>query len=385
MQGEIKVGDKLQVMLIGCNYQVDNVGVFIFKCKVLLVLCVGEVGWVIVSIKDVYGVLVGDIFILVGDLVLKLLLGFQEMQLCVFVGLFLVDVEDYLDLCEVLDKLCLNDVVLCFEFESFEVMGFGFCCGFLGMLYMEIVQECLECEYNLDLISIVLMVVYEVLKIDGLIINMDNLVKLLLVNQVEEICELIICVNVFMFEEYIGNIIKLCEEKCGSQIGINYLGSQVQISYELLMVEVVLDFFDKFKLVSCGYVLLDYYFVCFDVGLFVCVDVLINGDKVDVLLLIVYCSYVDCRGCELCEKMKDLIFWQMFDVVIQVVVGLQIIVCIMVKVMCKNVLVKCYGGDVLCKKKFLEKQKEGKKCMKQVGCVEILQEVFLVVLQMDNK
>lgn len=385
MQGEIKAGDKLQVMSTGRNHQVDNVGVFTPKRKVLPALRAGVVGWVTASIKDVHGAPVGDTLTLAGDPAPKPLPGFQEMQPRVFAGLFPVDAEDYPDLREALDKLRLNDAALRFEPESSEAMGFGFRCGFLGMLHMEIVQERLEREYNLDLISTAPTVVYEVLKTDGTIINMDNPAKLPPVNHVEEIREPIIRANVLTPEEYIGNIIKLCEEKRGSQIGINYLGSQVQISYELPMAEVVLDFFDKLKSASRGYASLDYHFVRFDAGPFVRVDVLINGDKVDALSLIVHRSHADRRGRELCEKMKDLIPRQQFDVAIQAAVGSQIIARTTVKAMRKNVLAKCYGGDVSRKKKLLEKQKEGKKRMKQVGRVEIPQEAFLAVLQMDNK
>ncbi|MEN4938393.1 translation elongation factor 4 [Stenotrophomonas sp. TWI273] len=384
MQGQIKAGDKLQVMSTGRNHQVDNVGVFTPKRKVLPALNAGEVGWVTASIKDVHGAPVGDTLTLAADPAATPLPGFQEMQPRVFAGLFPVDAEDYPDLREALDKLRLNDAALRFEPESSEAMGFGFRCGFLGMLHMEIVQERLEREYNLDLISTAPTVVYEVLKTDGSIINMDNPAKLPPVNMVDEIREPIIRANVLTPEEYIGNIIKLCEEKRGSQIGINYLGSQVQISYELPMAEVVLDFFDKLKSVSRGYASLDYHFVRFDAGPFVRVDVLINGDKVDALSLIVHRSHADRRGRELCEKMKELIPRQQFDVAIQAAVGSQIISRTTVKAMRKNVLAKCYGGDVSRKKKLLEKQKEGKKRMKQVGRVEIPQEAFLAVLQMDK-
>ena len=384
MQGEIKPGDKLQVMSTGRTHQVDAVGVFTPKRKVLTQLAAGEVGWVTASIKDVHGAPVGDTLTRAGDPAPKPLPGFQEMQPRVFAGLFPVDAEDYPDLREALDKLRLNDAALRFEPESSEAMGFGFRCGFLGMLHMEIVQERLEREYNLDLISTAPTVVYEVLKTDGSIINMDNPAKLPPTNYVEEIREPIIRANILTPEEYIGNIIKLCEEKRGTQLGINYLGSQVQISYELPMAEVVLDFFDKLKSVSRGYASLDYSFVRFDAGPFVRVDVLINGDRVDALSLIAHRSHADRRGRELCDKMKDLIPRQMFDVAIQAAIGSQIIARTTVKAMRKNVLAKCYGGDVSRKKKLLEKQKEGKKRMKQVGRVEIPQEAFLAVLQMDK-
>ncbi|HEY0332595.1 MAG TPA: translation elongation factor 4 [Stenotrophomonas sp.] len=385
MQGEIKPGDKLQVMSTGRNHQVDAVGVFTPKRKPLAKLSAGEVGWVTASIKDVHGAPVGDTLTQASNPAAAPLPGFQEMQPRVFAGLFPVDAEDYPDLREALEKLRLNDAALRFEPESSEAMGFGFRCGFLGMLHMEIVQERLEREYNLNLITTAPTVIYEVLKTDDTIIMMDNPAKLPPSNYVQEIREPIIRANILTPEEYIGNIIKLCEDKRGSQLGINYMGSQVQISYELPMAEVVLDFFDKLKSVSRGYASLDYSFVRFDAGPFVRVDVLINGDKVDALSLIVHRSHADRRGRELCEKMKELIPRQMFDVAIQAAIGSQVVARTTVKAMRKNVLAKCYGGDVSRKKKLLEKQKEGKKRMKQVGRVEIPQEAFLAVLQMDNK
>ncbi|MEG8129190.1 translation elongation factor 4 [Xanthomonas hortorum] len=384
MQGEIKPGSKILVMSTGRTHLVDKVGVFTPKRKELPALGAGEVGWINASIKDVHGAPVGDTLTLAADPAPHALPGFQEMQPRVFAGLFPVDAEDYPDLREALDKLRLNDAALRFEPESSEAMGFGFRCGFLGMLHMEIVQERLEREYNLNLISTAPTVVYEVLKTDGSVIPMDNPSKLPPLNHVEEIREPIIRANILTPPDYVGNIITLCEEKRGSQIGINYLGSQVQISYELPMAEVVLDFFDKLKSVSRGYASLDYHFLRFDAGPFVRVDTLINGDKVDALSIIVHRSYADRRGRELCEKMKELIPRQMFDVAIQAAVGAQIISRSTVKAMRKNVLAKCYGGDVSRKKKLLEKQKEGKKRMKQVGRVEIPQEAFLAVLQMDK-
>ncbi|UKE71384.1 translation elongation factor 4 [Xanthomonas cerealis pv. cerealis] len=384
MQGEIKPGSKILVMSTGRTHLVDKVGVFTPKRKELTALGAGEVGWINASIKDVHGAPVGDTLTLAADPAPHALPGFQEMQPRVFAGLFPVDAEDYPDLREALDKLRLNDAALRFEPESSEAMGFGFRCGFLGMLHMEIVQERLEREYDLNLISTAPTVVYEVLKTDASVIPMDNPSKLPPLNNVEEIREPIIRANILTPPDYVGNIITLCEEKRGSQIGINYLGSQVQISYELPMAEVVLDFFDKLKSVSRGYASLDYHFLRFDAGPFVRVDTLINGDKVDALSIIVHRSHADRRGRELCEKMKDLIPRQMFDVAIQAAVGAQIISRSTVKAMRKNVLAKCYGGDVSRKKKLLEKQKEGKKRMKQVGRVEIPQEAFLAVLQMDK-
>ncbi|KRA44514.1 elongation factor 4 [Pseudoxanthomonas sp. Root630] len=385
MQGEIGPKSKILVMSTGRTHEVDKVGVFTPKRKELKKLGAGEVGWITASIKDVHGAPVGDTLTLAGDPAPGPLPGFQEMQPRVFAGLFPVNAEDYPALREALEKLRLNDAALRFEPESSEAMGFGFRCGFLGMLHMEIVQERLEREYDLDLISTAPTVVYEVLKTDGTVLSLDNPAKLPQTNLIEEVREPIIRANILTPETYIGAIIKLCEEKRGVQIGIQYLASQVQISYELPMAEVVLDFFDKLKSVSRGYASLDYSFLRFQPGPFVRLDTLINGDKVDALSLIVHRSHADRRGRELCEKMKELIPRQMFDVAIQAAVGSQIIARSTVKAMRKNVLAKCYGGDITRKKKLLEKQKEGKKRMKQVGRVEIPQEAFLAVLQVDSK
>ncbi|RDZ27951.1 translation elongation factor 4 [Lysobacter silvisoli] len=385
MQGEIGPGSKILVMSTGRTHQVDKVGVFTPKRKELPKLGAGEVGWITASIKDVHGAPVGDTLTLAASPAPKPLPGFQEMQPRVFAGLFPVDAEDYPALREALEKLRLNDAALRFEPESSEAMGFGFRCGFLGMLHMEIVQERLEREYDLNLITTAPTVIYEVLKTDGGIVPMDNPAKLPPVNMVQEIREPIIRANILTPPDYIGNVIKLCEEKRGVQIGITYMASQVQVSYELPMAEVVLDFFDKLKSVSRGYASLDYHFLRFDAGPFVRVDTLINGDKVDALSIICHRSHADRRGRELCEKMKELIPRQMFDVAIQAAIGSQIIARSTVKAMRKNVLAKCYGGDITRKKKLLEKQKEGKKRMKQVGRVEIPQEAFLAVLQVDSK
>ncbi|HHW4681130.1 MAG TPA: translation elongation factor 4 [Xylella taiwanensis] len=385
MQGEIIPGAKLLVMSTGRSYQVDAVGVFTPKRKVLTKLTAGEVGWVTASIKDVHGAPVGDTLTLASDPAPKPLPGFQEMQPRVFAGLFPINAEDYPNLREALEKLRLNDAALRFEPENSEAMGFGFRCGFLGMLHMEIVQERLEREYDLHLITTAPTVIYEVLKTDGNVMAMDNPAKMPPINQIDEIREPIIRSNILTPPDYVGAVITLCEEKRGNQIGITYLGSQVQVAYELPMAEVVLDFFDKLKSVSRGYASLDYHFVRFQEGPFVRVDTLINGDRVDALSTIVHRHQAERRGRELCEKMKDLIPRQMFDVAIQAAIGSQIISRSTVKAMRKNVLAKCYGGDVSRKKKLLEKQKEGKKRMKQIGRVEIPQEAFLAVLQIDNK
>ena len=385
MQGEIKPGDKMLVMSTGRTHLVDKVGVFTPKRKDLAKLGAGEVGWINASIKDVHGAPVGDTLTLASDPASEPLPGFQEMQPRVFAGLFPVDAEDYPALREALEKLKLNDAALRFEPESSEAMGFGFRCGFLGMLHMEIVQERLEREYDLNLITTAPTVVYEVLLTDGKILTLDNPAKLPAPNKVQEIREPIIRANILTPPDYVGNVIKLCEEKRGRQISITYMASQVQICYELPMAEVVLDFFDRLKSVSRGYASLDYHFDRFEAGPFVLIDTLINGDKVDALSIIVHRSHADRRGRDICEKMRELIPRQMFDVAIQAAIGSQVISRSTVKAMRKNVLAKCYGGDASRKKKLLEKQKEGKKRMKQVGRVEIPQEAFLAVLQVDNK
>lgn len=384
MQGELVPGAKMLVMSTGRTHLIDSVGVFTPKRKPLAKLAAGEVGWITASIKDVHGAPVGDTLTSASDPAEKPLPGFQTVQPRVFAGLFPVDAEDYPDLRVALEKLKLNDAALQFEPESSEAMGFGFRCGFLGMLHMEIVQERLEREYDLNLITTAPTVIYEVLKTDGSVIPMDNPAKLPPTTLVQEIREPIIRANILTPPDYVGNVIKLCEEKRGSQIGIQYLGSQVQISYEMPMAEVVLDFFDRLKSVSRGYASLDYHFLRFEAGPFVLLDTLINGDRVDALSSIVHRSHADRRGRELCEKMRELIPRQMFDVAIQAAIGAQIISRSTVKAMRKNVLAKCYGGDATRKKKLIEKQKEGKKRMKQVGRVEIPQEAFLAVLKMDN-
>ncbi|MEO8459629.1 MAG: translation elongation factor 4 [Dokdonella sp.] len=385
MQGEIKPRDKLLVMSTGRTHEVDGVGVFTPKRKPRDALRAGEVGWVTAAIKDVHGAPVGDTLTLAGAPAEKPLPGFQKVQPRVFAGLFPVDAEDYPALREALDKLKLNDAAMHFEPESSEAMGFGFRCGFLGLLHMEIIQERLEREYDLNLISTAPTVIYEVLQTDGSILELDNPAKLPPVQNIEEVREPIIVANILTPDAYVGNVIKLCEEKRGVQRSIQYLSTQVQISYELPLAEVVLDFFDRLKSVSRGYASMDYHFLHFQAGPFVRLDVLINGERVDALSLIVYRAHADRRGRDLVERMKDLIPRQQFDVAIQAAVGAQIISRSTVKALRKNVLAKCYGGDVSRKRKLLEKQKEGKKRMKQVGRVEIPQEAFLAVLQNDNK
>ncbi len=385
MQGELVPGEKILVMSTGRVHQVDQVGVFTPKRKVLTKLGAGEVGWMCASIKDVHGAPVGDTLTSAAKPATSPLPGFQEMQPRVFAGLFPVDADDFSNLREALEKLRLNDAALRFEPESSEAMGFGFRCGFLGMLHLEIVQERLEREYDLNLITTAPTVVYEVLTTDGEVLSLDNPAKMPAINKIEEIREPIILASILTPPDYVGNVIKLCEEKRGVQKNLAYLGSQVQISYELPMAEVVLDFFDRLKSVSRGYASLDYHFVRFDAGPFVRLDVLINGDRVDALSMISHRSHADRRGRDICERMRELIPRQMFDVAIQAAIGAQIISRSTVKALRKNVLAKCYGGDVSRKRKLLEKHKEGKKRMKQVGSVEIPQEAFLAVLQVDNK
>ena len=384
MQGEIRPGDKLLVMSTGRTHEVAEVGVFTPKRKKLDHLGAGEVGWINAAIKNVHGAPVGDTLTQAGKPAEHPLPGFQKMQPRVFAGLFPVSSDDYPALREALDKLRLNDAAMFFEPESSEAMGFGFRCGFLGMLHMEIVQERLEREYDLNLISTAPTVVYEVLKSDGSILMLDNPAKLPPSPQVQEIREPIIIANILTPPDYIGNVITLCEEKRGVQRSIQYLATQVQISYEMPLAEVVMDFFDRLKSVSRGYASMDYHFDRFEAGPFVRTDVLINGERVDALSLIMHRSYADRRGRELVERMKDLIPRQQFDVAIQAAVGAQIIARSTVKALRKNVLAKCYGGDVSRKKKLLEKQKEGKKRMKQVGRVEIPQEAFMAVLKVDK-
>ena len=385
MQGEIKPKDKILVMSTGRWHEVDQVGVFTPKRLVKAKLGAGEVGWLNASIKDVHGAPVGDTLTLNSDPAPGPLPGFQKMQSRVFAGLFPVVADDYPALREALEKLKLNDAALNFEPESSEAMGFGFRCGFLGLLHMDIIQERLEREYDLDLISTAPTVVYEVVMTDGKVVTLDNPAKLPATQYIEEIREPVIVADILTPPDYVGNVISLCEEKRGVQRGIQYLATQVKISYEMPLAEVVMDFFDKLKSVSRGYASMDYHFLEFRAGPFVRLDVLINGDRVDALSLIAHRVAADRRGRELVEKMKDLIPRQQFDVAIQAAIGAQIIARSTVKALRKNVLAKCYGGDVSRKRKLLEKQKEGKKRMKQVGRVEIPQEAFLAVLQTESK
>jgi GTP-binding protein LepA len=385
VDGQVRKRDKIKLMSTREEHQVDQVGVFTPKRELRDVLSAGEVGFLVAGIKNIHGAPVGDTITLARTPADEPLPGFATMQPRVFAGLFPTDADDFPDLREALEKLKLNDAALNFEPETSEALGFGFRCGFLGLLHMDIVQERLEREYDVDLITTAPTVIYEVELTDGEILTLENPAKLPAANKIHEIREPIIQANILVPQDYVGAVIGLCEEKRGSQKGMQYLGGQVSIQYELPLSEVVLDFFDRLKSVSRGYASFDYHFLRFNAGPFVRVDVLINGDRVDALSLIMHRDQSQRRGRELAVSMKELIPRQMFDVAIQASIGAQVIARTTVKALRKNVTAKCYGGDVTRKRKLLEKQKAGKKRMKQVGSVEIPQEAFLAVLQQDTK
>ncbi|SDX73065.1 GTP-binding protein LepA [Allochromatium warmingii] len=380
MNGEIRRRDKVLMISTGRTHQVDNVGVFTPKKTERAVLRAGEVGYMIAGIKEIDGAPVGDTITL-PDRPGEKLPGFKEMRPRVFAGLYTVISDDYEDLREALGKLRLNDAALHYEPEVSQALGFGFRCGFLGMLHMEIIQERLEREYDLDLITTAPTVVYEVLRADGETVRIDNPADLPDPSHIREIREPIIEAHILTPQDYLGAVINLCIEKRGVQKNIQYLGGQVQVSYELPMSEVVLDFFDRLKSCSRGFASFEYEFKRFQPSDLVKLDVLINGDKVDSLSSIVHRLLSQNRGRDVTERMKDLIPRQMFEVAIQAAIGSKIIARSTVKALRKNVTAKCYGGDATRKRKLLEKQKEGKKRMKQVGKVDIPQEAFLAVLQ----
>ncbi|MFC1720488.1 translation elongation factor 4 [Pseudomonadota bacterium] len=385
IDGWVGKGQKIKIMSSGNQHQVEEVGVFTPKRMVRDKIGAGEVGFFVAGIKEVHGAPVGDTITLAKDGAVKALPGFKTLQPRVFAGLFPTDAEDYPDLREALDRLQLNDAALQFEPETSEALGFGFRCGFLGLLHMDIVQERLEREYNVDLITTAPTVIYEVELVGGEVISLENPAKLPDGSKILEVREPIIEANILVPQDYVGAVIGLCEEKRGVQKAMQYVGGQVTIRYELPLSEVVLDFFDRLKSVSRGYASFDYHFRRFQSGPFVRVDVLINGERVDALSLIVHRDQAQRRGRDLTVRMKDLIPRQMFDVAIQSAIGSQVIARTTVKALRKNVTAKCYGGDVTRKRKLLEKQKAGKRRMKQVGRVEIPQEAFLAVLQQDNK
>ena len=384
VNGSIKKKQKIKMMSSNDVYLVDQVGVFTPKREVLDELNPGDVGFMVAGIKDIYGAPVGDTITTSTGAAEDSLPGFKTVQARVFAGLFPSSSNDYENLREALNKLKLNDASLNYEPETSDALGFGFRCGFLGMLHMEIVQERLEREYDLDLITTAPTVVYEVLLQNGDVVEVDNPAKLPPINKVDEIREPIIEAHILVPQEYLGNVITLCIEKRGVQTKMQYMGKQVSLSYEMPMSEVVLDFFDRLKSVSRGYASFEYDFVRFQSEPLVKLDVLINGDRVDALSLIVHRDISQNRGRELVEKMKELIPRQMFEIAIQAAIGAKIIARSSVKALRKNVTAKCYGGDVSRKRKLLEKQKAGKKRMKQVGNVEIPQDAFLAVLKLGN-
>ncbi|HSX19800.1 MAG TPA: translation elongation factor 4 [Gammaproteobacteria bacterium] len=383
--GELKVGDKIQVMASGRSYYAEELGVFTPKRESRQILAAGEVGYLIAGIKDIYGAPVGDTITLERDPALAPLPGFKTVQPKVYAGLFPVSSDDYEDFREALSKLRLNDSALFYEPENSTALGFGFRCGFLGLLHMEIVQERLEREYDLNLITTAPTVVYEVIKRNGECIHVDSPAKLPDLGLIEEMREPIVVANILVPQGYVGNVISLCIEKRGVQKNMNYLGNQVALEYELPMNEVVLDFFDRLKSVSRGYASLDYQFLRFQAADLVKLDILINSEQVDALSLIVHRDTAFRRGRDIAEKMKELIPRQMFDVAIQAAIGAHIIARTTVKALRKNVTAKCYGGDITRKKKLLEKQKAGKRRMKSVGRVDIPQEAFLAVLKLDKE
>ncbi len=385
VDGRIARRDKIRLMSTGEQHQVEQLGVFTPKRVIREGLGAGEVGFLVAGIKDVHGAPVGDTITSAKDSATEALPGFEKMQPMVFAGLFPTDAEDYPDLRDALEKLQLNDAALYFEPETSEALGFGFRCGFLGLLHMDIVQERLEREYDVELVTTAPTVIYEIELNSGEVVDLENPAKLPASGEVNEIREPIIEANILVPQDYVGAVIGLCEEKRGRQVGMHFLGNQVSIKYELPLSEVVLDFFDRLKSVSRGYASFDYQFVRFDAGPFVRVDVLINGERVDALSLIVHRDQAQRRGRDLAVRMKELIPRQMFDIAIQAAIGSQVVARTTVKALRKNVTAKCYGGDATRKKKLLEKQKAGKKRMKQVGRVEIPQEAFLAVLQSDGK
>jgi GTP-binding protein LepA len=385
VDGSVARRDKIMIMSSGDQHQVEQLGVFTPKQRTRDVLSAGEVGFLVAGIKEIQGAPVGDTITSARQPAGQPLPGFETMQPRVFAGLFPSSSDDYPDLRDALEKLQLNDASLQFEPETSEALGFGFRCGFLGLLHMDIVQERLEREYNVDLVTTAPTVIYEVLLSSGEVVDLENPARLPGGNAVEEIREPIIEASILVPQDYVGAVIGLCEEKRGRQKGMQFLGGQVSIRYELPLSEVVLDFFDRLKSVSRGYASFDYHFERFEPGPFVRVDVLINGERVDALSLIVHRDQAQRRGRDLAVRMKELIPRQMFDIAIQAAIGSQVVARTTVKALRKNVTAKCYGGDVTRKRKLLEKQKAGKKRMKQVGRVEVPQEAFLAVLQPDSK
>ncbi|WGS48915.1 translation elongation factor 4 [Paraburkholderia sp. D15] len=385
VNGTLRPKDKIRLMATGAQYPVEHIGVFTPKSKNLETLSAGQVGFIIAGIKELAAAKVGDTVTLVNRPAPEPLPGFKEVKPQVFAGLYPVEANQYDALRDSLEKLKLNDASLMYEPEVSQALGFGFRCGFLGLLHMEIVQERLEREFDMDLITTAPTVVYEVLQRDGTTIMVENPAKMPEPSKIEEVREPIVTVNLYMPQDYVGSVITLCTQKRGTQINMQYHGRQVQLTYEIPMGEVVLDFFDRLKSISRGYASMDYEFKEYRAADVVKVDMLINGDKVDALSVIVHRSQSQYRGREVAAKMRELIPRQMYDVAIQATIGANIIARENIKALRKNVLAKCYGGDISRKKKLLEKQKAGKKRMKQVGSVEIPQEAFLAILRVEDK
>jgi GTP-binding protein LepA len=383
--GVLRPKDKIRLMATGAQYLCEQVGVFTPKSRQKESLSAGEVGFVVAGIKELKNARVGDTITLAANPASAPLPGFKEIKPQVFAGLYPVESNQYEALRDALEKLRLNDASLQFEPEVSQALGFGFRCGFLGLLHMEIVQERLEREYGMDLITTAPTVVYEVKTKSGEVLRVENPSKLPEPSRIEEIREPIITTTILLPQEYVGPVMTLCNNKRGVQRNMQYMGRQVMLTYEMPLNEVVMDFFDKLKSTSRGYASLDYEFLEFRPADLVKLDILVNGERVDALSLIVHRANSVYRGRELAAKMRELIPRQMFDVAIQAAIGANIIARETVKALRKNVLAKCYGGDVTRKKKLLEKQKEGKKRMKQVGNVEIPQEAFLAILKVEDK
>ena len=382
-QGALKKGQKIRVKSTGRDWQVGDVGVFTPKRLSRASLHAGQVGFMIAGIKDIHGAPVGDTLVDSKFAETDALPGFQKVKPQVYAGLFPVSADDFEDFREALEKLTLNDASLMYEPETSDALGFGFRCGFLGMLHMEIIQERLEREYDLDLITSAPTVVYEVVTSDSQTRYVDNPSRLPDIGSIDEMREPIVAATILVPNEYVGSVMTLCVEKRGVQRDLKYMGSQVQIEFDLPMAEVVMDFFDRLKSATRGFGSLDYSFVRFESCPLVRLDILINGERVDALAAIVHKDHSQSRGRELAEKLRELIPRQMFDVAIQAAIGRHVIARTTVKALRKNVTAKCYGGDATRKRKLLEKQKAGKKRMKQVGRVEIPQDAFLAVLKVD--
>ncbi|MGI4855939.1 MAG: translation elongation factor 4 [Janthinobacterium lividum] len=385
MNGTLRPKDRIELMATGAQFPVESVGVFAPKSRSLESLSAGQVGFIIAGIKELKAAKVGDTVTLVNRRALVPLPGFKEVKPQVFAGLYPVESNQYDALRESLTKLKLNDAALQFEPEVSQALGFGFRCGFLGLLHMEIVQERLEREFDMDLITTAPTVVYEVLQRDGKVILVENPSKMPEPTHIEEIREPIVTVNLYLPQEYVGAVITLCTNKRGSQTNMSYHGKQVQLTYEIPMAEIVSNFFDRLKSVSRGYASMDYEFKEYRASDVVKVDILVNTERVDALSVIVHRSQAQYRGREVAAKMRELIPRQMYDVALQAAIGPNIVARENIKALRKNVLAKCYGGDISRKKKLLEKQKAGKKRMKQVGSVEIPQEAFLAILQVEDK